>query len=380
MKEICSATICTGCGICVSQCPKKCISMKTGYLGHLFPEINQSQCIDCGLCKKNCPSLSSIDANYPIKAFAAWTKDQKDYETSTSGGAASVLSRYILLRGGVVYGCCVMPEVKITHIRIDNINELYKLKGSKYVQSSITSVIPQIKKDIKEGRHTLFIGTPCQVSAIKKLFKEYPKNLYLVDIICHGTPSNKFLSDYITKNLQIPLNQVTQIIFRLPNSYSLCLYNKTKLLYKSNNLWTNRYEDLYYNTFIDGFTFRPSCFLCKYATPQRVSDITIGDFWGLGNEAPDDEIPEHNSGISCILPISKKGEELIYSIRNNLNIYERPITEAINGNEQLRTPKKKDWRIRMFHLMIRFMPISTSYYILNCDRILKYKINKKLNI
>ena len=122
MKEICSTTICTGCGICVSLCPKKCISMTTGYLGHLFPEINQSQCIDCGLCKKNCPSLSSIDANYPIKAFAAWAKDQKDYETSTSGGAASVLSRYILLRGGVVYGCCVMPEVKITHIRLSLIH------------------------------------------------------------------------------------------------------------------------------------------------------------------------------------------------------------------------------------------------------------------
>lgn len=375
MKLICNKKDCTGCGLCAARCPKQCIEMKPGFLGHLYPEIDQDKCIDCKLCQKGCPSLQDIESSYPKKAFAAWSKDEEDYVTSTSGGAASVVSQYVISKGGVVYGCSVLPNIQIAHIRVDNLEALYLLKGSKYVQSQIKGIIPQLRKDVKDGLTVLFIGTPCQVAAIKQLYKTIPDNLYLVDIICHGTPSNKFLKDYIQKDLKIDAARVTNVKFRLPDAFSLCVFEKDKLLYKSNNLWTHRYEDLYYNTFIDGFTYRDSCFSCHYG----ISDITIGDFWGLGNEVSDKEIPEHKNGVSCVLPITEKGMQLVEAIRHSLNIYERPVTEAINGNDQLRHPKSKDWRISMFQKIKNLTGLKAAYYIMVADKITKYKLRKIIN-
>lgn len=379
MKLICNKKDCTGCGLCAARCPKQCIEMKPGFLGHLYPEIDQDKCIDCKLCQKGCPSLQDIESSYPKKAFAAWSKDEEDYVTSTSGGAASVLSQYVISKGGVVYGCSVLPNIQIAHIRVDNLEALHLLKGSKYVQSQIKSIIAQLRKDVKDGLQVLFIGTPCQVAAIKQLYKITPDNLYLVDIICHGTPSNKFLKDYIQKDLKIDAAKVTNVKFRLPDAFSLCVFEKDKLLYKSNNLWTHRYEDLYYNTFIDGFTYRDSCFSCHYAKPERISDITIGDFWGLGNEVSDKDIPEHKNGISCVLPITEKGMQLVEAIRHSLNIYERPVTEAINGNDQLRHPKSKDWRISMYQKLQNLTGVKAAYYIMVADKITKYKLRKIIN-
>ena len=376
MKVICDHKDCTGCGLCAARCPKHCIEMKPGFLGHLYPVIDQEKCINCKLCQKGCPSLQYIGCSYPKKAYAAWAKDAQDYVTSTSGGVASVLSQYIVSLGGVVFGCSVLPNIQISHIRVDKMEDLHLLKGSKYVQSQIEFIIPQLRNDVKQGLPVLFVGTPCQVAAIKQLYKTIPDNLYLVDIICHGTPSNKFLKDYIQKDLKINAARVTNIKFRLPDAFSLCVFEKDKLLYKSNNLWTYRYEDLYYNTFIDGFTYRDSCLSCHYARPERISDITIGDFWGLGNEVSDKEIPEHKNGISCVLPITEKGMQLVEAIRHSLNIYERPVTEAINGNDQLRHPKRKDWRISMFQKIQKLTGVKAAYYLIVADKVTKYKLRK----
>lgn len=378
MKVICDYKDCTGCGLCAARCPKQCIEMKPGFLGHLYPEIDQDKCIDCKLCQKGCPSLQDIESSYPKKAFAAWSKDEEDYVTSTSGGAASVMSQYVISKGGVVYGCSVQPNIQIAHIRVDNLEALHLLKGSKYVQSQIKGIIPQLRKDVKDGLPVLFIGTPCQVAAIKQLYKTIPDNLYLVDIICHGTPSNKFLKDYIQKDLKIDAARVTNVKFRLPDAYSLCVFENDKLLYKSNNLWTHRYEDLYMDTFIDGCTSRYSCNTCHYAKPERISDITIGDFWGLGNEVSDKEIPEHKNGVSCVLPITEKGMQLVEAIRHSLNIYERPVTEAINGNDQLRAPKAENDEIKRFRTLCHTFSIRRSYQITIWKILLKRTLKRIL--
>lgn len=33
--------------------------------------------------------------------------------------------------------------------------------------------------------------------------------------------------------------------------------------------------------FLEGETYRDSCYECPYAKPERGADITIGDFWGV---------------------------------------------------------------------------------------------------
>ena len=378
MNHICDKGQCTRCGLCAARCPKHCITMQVGELGHLYPVIDQGSCIDCGLCIKGCPSLSEVEGGNPQTAYAAWSKDGDDYKSSTSGGVASVLTRYILGNGGVVYGCSVLQGIRILHIRVDKTEDAYKLKGSKYVQSNIMGVLPAIRNDIKNGRQVLFIGTPCQVAAVKRMFSKRPDNLLLVDIICHGVPSNKWLAEYITKYLKMKIDndKVTSVKFRTPNAYQLCIFNNEKLLYQSRSLWSHRYEDLFMDTFIDGFTNRESCYSCHYANPKRVSDITIGDFWGLGKETDGSYIPEHKYGVSCILPITEKGTALLDAVKERLNLYERPVTEAVNGNDQLRHPKQKDWRIRLFRYLCGYASIGFSYRTVVADKIIKNKIKK----
>lgn len=376
MELICPKEICTGCGLCAVRCPKQCIYMTTEKLGHLYPVISRDLCIDCGLCQKSCPSLQKLECHHPITAFAAWSKDDIDYKTSTSGGIASVLTNYMLANGGVVYGCAMLPGIKVKHIRINNIKDADKLKGSKYVQSSIVDSLTQIRKDVKVGMNVLFIGTPCQVAAVKGMFKELPANLYLIDIICHGVPSNKWLIDYIEQYLYICKENVTIAKFRNNNVYQLCLFDGKNLLYQSKSLWQYRYNNLYMDTFIDSFTSRDSCFTCHYAKSERISDITIGDFWGLGKETDAKYIPQHPFGISCILPISEKGEKLIEAVKNSFYIYERSVTEAVKGNDQLKHPKRKSLRIKIFQCIYGRIGINAAYKLCICDKIPIFYLKK----
>lgn len=44
---------CTGCGICINECPVNAISMKVSEA-----EINMAECIRCGVCHDVCPQGS----------------------------------------------------------------------------------------------------------------------------------------------------------------------------------------------------------------------------------------------------------------------------------------------------------------------------------
>ena len=352
MRKVCDYQSCLGCGQCVITCPVSCITMVVGKLGHLFPIIDEERCINCRLCERNCPALNLVDLIPSRQAFAAWSKDESDYRSSTSGGASSVLSQFIIQQGGVVYGCAVLPGARIEHVRIDNKDNLHKIKGSKYVQSSIVGILPLLQKDIKENRLVLFIGTPCQVAAVKKLFNIIPDNLITVDLVCHGVPSQKSLHDYLKRCVSV--DTIDDLSFRSEDGFIIKAFSNGQLLYSSAELWSNRYKDYYYNAFMDGFSYRDCCYECKYASPNRGSDVTIGDFWGLGNEMPCDGMPEHKFGVSLILINSDKGSSLFQAVSNSMVVFERPISEAINGNDQLRSPKEKTLKIRMFRV---FQPI-----------------------
>lgn len=376
MDKICDKDICTGCGLCASICHKNSIKMVTiDKLGHLYPQIDQKKCVDCGLCKKKCPSLNTPIQTAPITAYAAIAKDKEEYRSSTSGGAASVFSRYIIEQGGVVYGCAVEEDddvVDIKHIRVDKIAELYRLKGSKYVQSRITDIIPRLKDDIKNGNDVLFIGTPCQCAAIRNLYNKTPDNLYLVDLICHGVPSLSLLKRHIRNVL--PNKQINKLSFREGNEYKLSLNVNTESAYCKSML-TDRFSDFYYDTFIDGVTFRESCYTCRYAKPYRCSDITIGDFWGLKHDA-DKYLPKHNNGISVLLPITEKGMKLIDSTKTQFDITERIVDEAVKGNHQLQHPINKCWRTKMFRYLAKSLRLETAYKISVWDRIVRHSLSK----
>lgn len=132
--------------------------------GFKYPIVDYKKCVECGLCSLACPSIyknKSIN-----KAYVCFSKDEKSRLTSSSGVIFEILSRYILNKKGVVIRAAFDENNNLNHIIVDNIYELEKVKGSKYLQSNLESIFKNIKILLKDTK-VLFVGTPCQVAGLK---------------------------------------------------------------------------------------------------------------------------------------------------------------------------------------------------------------------
>lgn len=372
MKHICTENKCTGCGLCMNVCKHNAINIIRGEIDTVYPTIDTEKCVDCGLCYKYCPALNQEESNYPKEAIACWSKDEMDYKTSTSGGVASVISTWVLENGGVVYGCGTSKD-KISHIRIDDVNDLYKLKGSKYTQSHITdNLYKQVKTDLSNGKLVVFIGTPCQVAACKSYNRKNEDKLISIDLICHGVPSQELFIKNITHRLGInQIYEIKKISFRDCNTsdffLSTIISDENKKEYKCNiNPFRPSFNDKYYCAFWYGWSYRESCYNCIYAKNKRISDITIGDFWGLNIK----ELPiRPTSGCSVMLINTNKGYNVKEAIKDRLYTYNRPVEEAIKGNSQLQNPTKLGLRGKLFRKIYPYLGLETSFNIAALDKV-----------
>lgn len=342
---------CCGCNACAEICPKHCIRMEEDAKGFLYPKVDRSTCVECGLCEKVCPFYrENLSLCFPFTAYAAWNKNREEHWASSSGGAAYVFSDYLIRHGGVVYGCSA-DRMDVRHVCVGSIKQLPKLQGSKYVQSDIRGIFKQIKEDLRSNRPVLFIGTPCQVAGLKNFIGHIPEHLYLVDLICHGVPSLKMLSAHLASIGKG--RKVYSLSFRKGTEYRMQISGKG-FIYERTPYW----KDTYMRSFMDGFTYRPSCYYCLYATPNRVSDVTIGDFWGLNDEV--ERPAEKHLGISVLLPCTEKGFQLIHATKEQFIFHERTVKEAIAGNTQLRHPTRRTLLNCAFNLLWPLLPFDTA--------------------
>lgn len=362
MKQICDVKKCTGCGSCVNICPERCIEMQADAMGQIHPDIKEEKCIDCGLCSLVC-QVNNPSKLEPIKkCFASWSSDELLRVSCTSGGLATVFARQIISQGGIVYGACMCKNINVKHIRVTALKDLEKIKGSKYVQSEIGNTYTETKNDLNNGLTVLFIGTPCQISGLKKfLMKEY-LNLIAIDLICHGVPTGKLLKDDIYS--AIGTLDVDNLSFRELGGYYIKVLKDDRIVY-----YASIFKDLYYIGFNKGLFFRESCYSCQYSQPNRVSDITIGDFWGIGKKIDFNHPTE--KGISVLLPISDKGMKLINVIKDCVFIEERTIQEAIERNLHLNFPSKKHHNYEKFRKL--YIDIGFVRAAKKCLRVNRFK-------
>ena len=357
MTYFADKTHCSGCNACAEICPRHCIRMQEDRYGFLYPVIESELCIGCGLCGKICPVNSNgLELHSPIKTYAAWNKNENQHIQSASGGIAYLLSSYIINKGGIVYGCAA-DGLNILHIRVSRPEALQKLQGSKYVQSNIQDLFKTVKKDLSLFPSVMFIGTPCQIAGLKSYIGEIPDNMYLIDLVCHGVPSQKMLNEHVR---QISKGRtVSKITFRSKNRY---IFNIKGEGFEHNE--DKYWKDKYMKAFMEGITFRPSCYTCLYAGCKRGGDISIGDFWGLKDSAFP---PELGNGVSLVLPCTDKGEKLLEEIRDAAVMFERDLSEAVEGNTQLQHPSKINWRVKLFQLLYPIFPFDISVMAVTAD-------------
>ena len=264
------------------------------------------------------------------ECYAAIALDQGIYATTSSGGVATVLSQCIIRENGVVYGASY-KDYTVRHIRVDTMKGLEYLKGSKYVQSDLG---PQqyyaIRHDLSQGKQVLFIGTPCQVAGLKSFLNKEYDNLLTVDLICHGTPPIKYLSEHLKALVGDVM--ISDVSFRIKD-WKLQVHGKNSLLYSRINV-----EDYYCMAFAKNIIFRENCYKCLFAQPMRIADITIGDFWGIGKTNLSDR------SKSVVLIMSNRGRRFWQICQTEFEFEKHDPQEAIAGNSQLRSPSNRPYK------------------------------------
>lgn len=356
--NLCSDNNCCGCGLCASICPKKAIKLKENEDGFIYPYIDDDKCINCGLCKKSCiyqKVLSSDEElKIPIKCYAAQNKNKEEEKKSASGGVFYAIAKKVIENDGYVCGAIMdinSNKVSVHHILSNKIDDIKKMQGSKYVQSNIKNIINEVDNKIKNNNIVLFCGTPCQTAAIRQRVGDNDK-LFLIDIICHGVPSQKMFNDYLKLKIK-DRDKLCEFIFRdktkkrakaLSYSYSYIHNGKRKSVYRPAHL------ESYYELFLESLIYRNNCYNCPFAKEKRVSDITIGDYWGIEKYHSKEELEDKDIGKmrawSCILVNTKKGEEMIKKYADNLNLLSTKLEDIKRGNSQLNKPSSCDENIR----------------------------------
>lgn len=338
MIEVCKKQECVGCGACLSACHSNAITMQPDSLGFLYPIIDQDKCVDCGLCTKSCFNNHKPVYNEPMQTCIGYASDINEQISSTSGGIASVLMRTVLSKGGIVYGCTGENARDVKHIRIERLDEIVKLKGSKYVQSYMGSTYKTVVNDLKADRTVLFIGTPCQVAGLKAYLKgKVFENLFTIDFVCHGVPSQQILNDAIDAELSSygDLRLVNRVKGEGKESkYTLRLLEDEKVVY--DDVYPSKG---YITGFLCGLYYRENCYQCKFSKRERVSDITLGDFWDRQNIVHG--LTNKKNGLSMIMANTESGKNLLALSKDSFKSIAWSYDDFIIRNGQLKHPVKR---------------------------------------
>lgn len=371
--ELAGKESCTGCGACAYVCPKQCISFKKDetYYDIAYPVIDEKQCINCGKCQKSCPALNPLERAIPMSAYAAWSSDSEERRTSASGGVAAEIYKYALKKGWSIVGASFCEDFKVRLELADDLDAIKKFKNSKYVFSFTADIFHKIAQKLKEGGKIVVIALPCQIAAIGKIFHDKLDDLLLVDLVCHGTMPYEYLKQYIGYIEKSYCKKAVRLTFRDPakgtENFALSLYDEKDVCFYS----CASFADIYQFAYHCMVAYRENCYHCCYANSNRVSDMTLSDYKGLGACSP---CKFSEKKVSSILVNTAKGKEYIDElIHNNLVVVEkRPIEEPIKGDSQLRHPSVKSFSRRLWEKKYKRNFVNVTLYV--------YKISEIRNI
>lgn len=321
-KVVTRKSECFGCSACINICPQKAINFVKDKEGFDYPVIDNKKCVDCGLCKKVCPSLNKAKNKTDASTahyYAAASKKEKVVLNSSSGGIFTALSDAVLKQQGVVFGAYMDEAFVVRHGCSEDINR-HLFVGSKYVQSSLADIFSKVNMCLQHNKAVLFSGSPCQIAGLNSFLQQKNTDiskLYTCDFICHGASSPLVWQHYI-ELLKKRHGNITKYVFRGKKAGWHEWYPVIKS--ESEDL-SDRYrrKDSYILMYQTLFLTRRSCFECPFTCYERVSDITLGDFWNIKNISPD---MDDDKGTSEILVNTVKGMELFTAIKSEIKYVE----------------------------------------------------------
>ena len=300
--------------------------------GFLYPQVDESKCINCGLCKSVCIYNRIIDKNENATVYACYNSNDEIRLQSSSGGVFSVFAEKIIKDGGVVYGCAFDVTGGAKHIRVESLEGLKQLYGSKYTQSNTNGTFREVKSDLSDGKKVLFSGTPCQINALETYLKGIDdKNLILADIICHGVPSKllyKYYVDYIEEKYK---KKVQTLSFRDKKS-GWENYGIKVIFEDATELFVPQEKNYFMKAFLTDIMLRPACYKCISKDYHNFSDMTMGDYWGAGEKFSK---LNDGKGLSVLFLRTKKGETLFEDVKSELIFELSDMDDVCKHNKAL---------------------------------------------
>jgi len=315
---------CTSCFSCSLVCGKGAISIEQDNNGFYKPVIDNNKCIHCGLCKTVCYSHSlNIENHSKYSAYFGWHRTNEIRNLSSSGGISSSLAKTLIKNGFVVFGCSYDYQSKSArHIMLKGEEEIYKIRGSKYFQSNLKEMISDLKLLDKSSKIAVF-GLPCQILGLKAALKIAgfnDKNIFTVELFCHGVLSIKIWHAYIRSKPKYYSSE--NICFRTKHYGWHVPSISFKKGYKI--FHTKRAGDVFFRIFYSKSAFNESCYSCECRAALGNADLRIGDFWG-------ERFRYNKEGVSCILCFTEAGKRILELCNNNFYLEECDPCEILQA-------------------------------------------------
>ena len=341
---------CCGCGACASVCPENCISFATDGEGFLYPAVDEKNCVGCNACERACPMLSEPEKNTVVRACAVINNDKETRLKSSSGGIFGLLAEDVFENGGAVFGAAFDESFAVRHICAHTADELPLLRGSKYVQSNTTGIFETVKQLLDSDRQVLFSGTPCQVAGLKKSLGKNYLNLLTVDLVCHGVPSPVAWQRYLDFTKKKYSAEPVFVNFR--SKVSGWKKFSIEILFKNGRaLREDVYDNLYMKAFLRNLSLRPSCYNCPFKGLERVSDITLADFWGVEHVCSD---MNDGLGTSLVFINSNSGLSAFEKLGSRIRVAETDASEAVKYNSAaIKSVARPENRDEFFRILQR---------------------------
>lgn len=322
---------CSGCSACYASCPKHCIEMKSDNEGFKYPVVDVERCIQCGACEKNCPIQNLVrEKQVPQKAYLVQHKNEDIRMDSSSGGAFTAIASYVLSKGGVVFGAAYDEQFRVRHCYTEDIDELWKFRNSKYVQSDMGECFIQVREFLRADRLVCFSGTPCQIEGLNHFLGNPYEKLVLVDVVCHGIPSplvwKKYL-EYQKVNDDKPDNIRFRDKFYGYKYSTMSLIKNGKIIYHAGSQL-----DPMLRAFFTDICDRPSCYACPFKKRYRVSDITIWDCFSVYDF---DKNMDDDKGTTRVLCHTEKGAEIMQELKSFVRCKEVDPDKLVRGVKEM---------------------------------------------
>ena len=327
---------CNGCNACFYACgSKNAIKFEIDNEGFWYPEVDPNKCTDCGLCVKVCPELNADSPKLKVDdepiVYAARHKDKEIIKDSTSGGIYSAFAELFLSMGGYVGGAVYDDTFNIKHIVTNDINDLPRLRSSKYAQSDLNEFHISVKKLLRDGKKVMVCGTPCQMAGLRLFLRKPYKNLLVLDFICRGINSPLVYQKHLKSLAQKFSSKIKSVKAKNKELGWRSLTFKTTFE-NGESYYAKGKEDNYTRGYLQtGNITRLSCFDCRFKESKRIADITLGDFWGIEKVAPE---LDDNLGTSLVMCNTNQGLNFFKEL-DNIESKRVNLEDAVSGNPSL---------------------------------------------